>query len=602
MKNKLNITQLLRHLIQLGAFIFFPGMFLSTFNALRDVVTALVTGSFTFAGLASQLILLLIVFSVTVLWGRLFCGYLCSFGAVQELMGWISKKTAPRMKRVPEKVDRRLKTAKYAVLALIVLLVWILQLPVDSTLSPWGVFGMLISGNLSIMGMAVPTVGFILLTVILVGSFFVERFFCRYLCPLGALFTLSSGHRLYRIRRKESICIGCANCSRSCAMGLSVHDSDSVSSGECIDCLRCVRVCHPAALHSEPHSAVAGTAAALMLSGLVYAGSITSEKIEAPTVGTASAADSAYTTLLKGGTASGQTAGSYVDGVYTGTGTGFRGDVQVQVTVSGGTISDITVISSKDDRQYFNKASSGVISAILSKQSTDVDVVSGATFSSRGILEAVADALNIEFVNENSGLPQSNNGNRPGRGNSVETERGQNNAGQNTAPGPEQYQMRSGRGKHRGGSSSAEQSAAPSGGTELTPAVPETPTQNETEAAEPENPAQSVREAVSGLSDGEYTGSGSGLRGSTQVSVTVEGGKIANVTVTSYDDDREYFSRAQNGVISAILNSQSLDVDTVSGATFSSNSILEAVADALDLEYTNPNDTLSRRHGGHGRF
>ena len=97
---------------------------------------------------------------------------------------------------------------------------------------------------------------------------------------------------------------------------------------------------------------------------------------------------------------------------------------------------------------------------------------------------------------------------------------------------------------------------------------------------------------------GTYTGSGSGFRGTTSVSVTVQNGSITDITVTSYQDDYQFFSIAESGVICEILSSQSIDVSTVSGATFSSNSIIEAVANALGQEFSNPNSSMG---GGHGR-
>ena len=98
--------------------------------------------------------------------------------------------------------------------------------------------------------------------------------------------------------------------------------------------------------------------------------------------------------------------------------------------------------------------------------------------------------------------------------------------------------------------------------------------------------------------DGEYTGIGKGLRGNTQVQVTVSGGKISEITVISYADDRQYFSRAQGSMIDRIMENQGINVSTVSGATYSSNSILEAVADALDIEFTNPNSSMSSGQRG----
>ena len=111
-----------------------------------------------------------------------------------------------------------------------------------------------------------------------------------------------------------------------------------------------------------------------------------------------------------------------------------------------------------------------------------------------------------------------------------------------------------------------------------------------TELEEPSGTAQGS------FADGVYYGSGSGYRGTTQVAVTVENGVITDITITSYQDDSQFFNRAQSGVIGAILSQQSVDVASVSGATFSSNSIKAAVADALNLSYTNPNSSGGGSH------
>ena len=105
---------------------------------------------------------------------------------------------------------------------------------------------------------------------------------------------------------------------------------------------------------------------------------------------------------------------------------------------------------------------------------------------------------------------------------------------------------------------------------------------------------------LSSLSDGTYQGEGEGFRGTTSVSVTVESGKITDITVISYEDDEQFFVRAEESIIDDIINTQSLDVSCVSGATFSSNGILEAVANALNVDFENPNQNNSDR-GGHGK-
>ncbi len=525
--------QILRHLVQLIAFLLFPELFVTALHALGNVVTALTNGTFSLNTLSAQLITIAAIFLMTAIWGRIFCGYLCSFGALQELFFWISKKLFPKKAAIPAWLDHILQYFKYLVLVFIVVALWILALPMDASLNPWGIFGMLTSGNPSVMAAAVGTWGFVLLLAFAIGSLFVERFFCRYFCPLGALFTIISGKRCYKIRRDESACTHCGHCERTCSMGIPILKKGDVSSGACINCMQCLTTCPKKCLSANPAPAVAGTAAAIMTCGLVQIGTLTVPK--------ESAALSAY-----GLDQTGQ--GSYTDGVYTGVGTGFRGDTEVQVTVAQGYITDITVLSYEDDPEFFQKAQSSILGQILSQQSTDVPTVSGATYSSRSILHAVANALGLEAQSESGSavLPDD--------------QQGEPNWAPSTDPNPSSTDF-----------------------AENTPSTLD----------------------LSSLADGTYQGSGQGFRGTTSVSVTVENGKITDITIVSYQDDAQFFSRAQNTIIQEIINTQSVDVSCVSGATFSSNGILEAVANALNVSFDNPNASSSNQGGhtgGHDNF
>ncbi len=86
------------------------------------------------------------------------------------------------------------------------------------------------------------------------------------------------------------------------------------------------------------------------------------------------------------------------DGIYEGTGTGFRGDTTVNVTVSRGQITDIAILSYQDDQKFFERAADTVVGEIISNQDVNVDSVSGATYSSNGIMGAVADALSLDYI------------------------------------------------------------------------------------------------------------------------------------------------------------------------------------------------------------
>lgn len=85
-------------------------------------------------------------------------------------------------------------------------------------------------------------------------------------------------------------------------------------------------------------------------------------------------------------------AGKYKNGEYEGGARGFRSDINVKVTVENGAITAVEVVSADDDPAFFDRAK-GVIDSIISAQSTEVDAVSGATFSSNGIINAVVEAL-----------------------------------------------------------------------------------------------------------------------------------------------------------------------------------------------------------------
>lgn len=86
------------------------------------------------------------------------------------------------------------------------------------------------------------------------------------------------------------------------------------------------------------------------------------------------------------------------DGTYYGAAAGFRGDVEVLVTLQGGYITQIFVLSYVDDERLFDRAKSALIARVLSAQGVDVDVVAGATHSSDGILGAVANALGFSYT------------------------------------------------------------------------------------------------------------------------------------------------------------------------------------------------------------
>ncbi len=524
-KSKIPPIAIARAAVQLVAFILVPGLFISVFSALGAIWKSILSSTFRFDEQAANILLLAVVFIVTAVWGRFFCGFICSFGAMQDLL-WLGGRHLPFRPVFSQKVDRVLKYLKYAVLLFIVIGVWTFGITGDTVWSPWTIFGMYASPWKGVPSQAMfLSVGGLLLLLTIIGSLLIERFFCKYLCPLGALFTLASHFRVFKLKRDSASCSGsCRVCSRKCSMSIPLYQYDKVRSGECIDCMKCTTACARGNINAEPVAAVSGTLAAAAIAGVSFVGTL-------PIISTTSAVSADPNESATAAIETATQAGKFKNGSYVGYGTGFRGSIEVTVLVSDGAISEIAVNHSSDDSEFFAQAEQKVIPAIIAAQDTNVATVSGATFSSQGIIDAVADAL----------------------------------------------------------------------GTQLTAAaVTETKQPSTAAAAEPttevtEETTQSSQSNGT-FTDGVYSGSGTGFRGTTDVSVTVEGGKIADITINSYQDDEQFFSRAQSGVISEILAAQDTNVATVSGATFSSNSIIEAVSNALGKEFTNPNSTMSRGH------
>ena len=533
---KEKITQILRHLFQAAAFVVSPGLFVVTLSAVESIYKAILSGSFSLASLTVPLIVLATVIPITALWGRFFCGWLCAFGSTQELIGFIGRKLKIKKLRIGRRAERIMKGLKYAVL-LALFILWSVDADL-SKLSPWNVFGVYSSfkGWSDLTPML--TLGGAILLVILVASLFFERGFCRWLCPLSGVFSGLSIPRLFKIK-KNSQCVSCGKCSSVCPMGIDVCGEigkhGKVKSGECIDCFRCVDVCHAKALYTNPKEAVSGTLAALAVSGVYLAGT-------ALATGRNASPNGAETVTSQG---------RYTDGVYTGSAHGYRGETSVSVTVENGNIVSVTIESHGDDDEFFDRAKNEIIGSILTTQSTDVSAVSGATFSSEGIINAVKNALDQQTDDD------------------LITEI----------------------------TSEAEPFVS----------VPETTEDHaENNPDELENNTEEEQTgSVSGsafesLTDGVYTGTGSGRNGDVKVSVTVENGKVVSITVISSNEDAPYMSRAEDTVLGEIIEAQSIDVRTVSGATMSSNGIIDAVADALSINFDNPNGSMSSHGHGEG--
>ena len=543
--HKITALTLTRRIIQVASLILFPGLFISTFSAIKAIYTSLIGGTFSATALAGQIVLALSMLLITAIMGRFFCGFLCAFGTMGDFFWYLGSKLKIQRPKIGTKFDRVLKKVKYVLLVLIVVLIWTLGVSVLSgTGNPWTVFGMLtkLSGWTDMT--VILSIGMLLLLLIVVGSLYIERFFCRYLCPLGAVFAIVSKFRLFKIRKPRTKCGPCRACTKRCSMGISLYRTNVVTSAECIDCMNCVEICPRDNVTANPKPAFAAAIAVASLAGMYYAGNITG-------VSVANRQVAALTESLS--TTGSANAGPFTNGTYTGTASGYHGDTSVSVTVENGYISAITVLSTGDDPEFFDQAKASIIPAIIGAQSVGVDIVSGATFSSNGLIGAVKDALSGAL------------------------------------------------------SAAADVSVVETDRSALTPTPVLTPTPTPVPTPTPAPTAVPTEDVNAGpiqLADGSYYGTGTGFRGDVDVTVTVKDGYITDIQIDNYRDDEKYFSRAKKSIIQWVIAAQSVEVDTVSGATYSSRGILSAILDALGENYLSASaggaytDTLSSATNG----
>lgn len=492
--------------IQILSFALIPGLFEGEFAAVGNIVSYIYKGNISWESVKYSVWMLLATVPATVLVGRFFCGFFCSFGAVQDLL-WLGSHRLRALfpgKRNLKKADRIFRFAKYAVLFYFIIFIWS-GVTAVKTAGPWQVFGQYVSfGHWPGLKLLL-SVGGVLLLLIFIGSLFVQRFFCRYFCPMGAIYSLISQTSFLKIDKPRKECGKCHLCTSKCTMGMDLTKKDRIAGGECISCQKCVSWCPKGNVHFRSRYGVligvGVTCATIMVSQLLIAGNLAKEKT----------ADSVKKT------AENDAGGNFQNGIYTGTGEGYRGKVTVTVKVADGKIMELVLDDYADDKSYMERAKNRIFQEMISRQNTDVDAVSGATYSSNGLIEAVNKAL----------------GNDEGEGKKPEQEESEDK-------------------------------------------------QSFIEAGRFQN-----------LTDGIYTGSADAFRGDVEVQVTVEKQKVTDISILSYCDTEEYFFRAAPAVIEQMKAEQSLNVDAVSGATYSSNGVIHAVANALEI----PEDQYAPRPG-----
>ena len=241
-KNRKTLNRTVRWICQIIFFIFFPSAFTSAFSGIKYIFTQF--GLRQAVEVSAFITVLISLCVYTIIFGRFFCGYACPFGTlgdfIREVYIFICKKRKKKAVSINPKISKYLSFIKYIVLFVIVLLCFLGVYGNISGWSPWDVFSMITSGNIH-FGKYI--LGVIILLAIMVGMVFADRFFCRFLCPMGAVFAILPivpGALLKRDR--ENCPQKCGACKKRCPAHLDI-DGDTPLSGECICCHACQGIC-----------------------------------------------------------------------------------------------------------------------------------------------------------------------------------------------------------------------------------------------------------------------------------------------------------------------------------------------------------------------
>ena len=206
------------------------------FGAIETLPTFIASSGASFireTGIGNFTIFISLILSIFV-FGGAFCGWVCPVGAVSE---WFFRFRLLFFKKtitVPDKLHKVLRWLRYVVLA--VILVMTLQVG-ELWFGRFDPFlNLFFFRIINIVGLSI--VGFVV-----IGSMFVERFFCRYLCPLGGVIHPFAKLSATGIKRNEDICTKCQTCSSVCPYQIPVDSQVKIDRGSCISCMRCVEEC-----------------------------------------------------------------------------------------------------------------------------------------------------------------------------------------------------------------------------------------------------------------------------------------------------------------------------------------------------------------------
>lgn len=299
---------------------------------------------------------------------------------------------------------------------------------------------------------------------------------------------------------------------------------------------------------------------------------------------------------LKGGDAP---TAAYTDGTYEGTAKGFKDDITVAVTIAGGKISNIELVSINDTQGLGDEAAKKVIEAVIAAQGTEVDTVSGATFSSQGTIDAIKAALALASGGSSAAGSFTDGvyeGAAAGFGGDIKVKV--------TVSGGKITDIEVLEMKETAGlgdkaietlkqamldTQSVDQDVVTGASKSSEGFMAAVKNALEGGAAADDNSAEAGADAeapvsvdITALADGVYTGTAKGFKSDITLKVEVQSGKITKIDVVSEDETDGLGDAAITNIIDQVIAKQDVNADVISGASFSSEGAIKALIAALE--------------------
>lgn len=215
------------------------------FGGVASLYQLVTTGTYVQKIDQSAMVLMILAFVLAIIAGPLFCGWICPLGSFQEWLGKIGRKIFRNKFNafIPAGIDRYLRFLRYGVLVAVIAATAVSAKLIFADYDPYHALFRFYSGEVAVSALVV-------LGIVLAASLFVERPFCKYACPYGAILGIFNFFSVFPLRRSESKCISCKSCDHSCPMNIMVSARNTIRNHQCISCLKCT---------SESSCPVAGT-------------------------------------------------------------------------------------------------------------------------------------------------------------------------------------------------------------------------------------------------------------------------------------------------------------------------------------------------------